>query len=102
MKKCTVSPDARNDLQEIRRHIAKEKHRPRAAARLVQRFRTTFRLLQRFPELGPLREDIAKGLRFFTVGSYVIYYDIMPDKIVILRILHGGRNASRHLEPDDE
>lgn len=39
------------------------------------------------PDLGP-------GLRYFTVGDYVIYYRVSGNMLSIARILHGARDLS--------
>jgi len=41
---------------------------------------------------GPAREDLARGLRFFPVGNYLIFYTITGDGIVVVRVLHGARD----------
>lgn len=49
------------------------------------------------PNLGPLREDLAPGLRFFPVGNYLIFYLLKDDKIVVVRVFHGARDYPREL-----
>jgi toxin ParE1/3/4 len=42
--------------------------------------------------LGRSREEVAPGLRSFPFGRYVIFYEVMPDGIAIVRVLHGARD----------
>jgi toxin ParE1/3/4 len=49
-------------------------------------------MLAQFPEMGKSRNDLAKGLRSFSVKPYVIFYKHMEDYIEIVRILHQSRN----------
>lgn len=49
--------------------------------------------LARFPLLGSSREELAPGLRMFSVGNYVIYYRPQIGGVRIERVLHGARDA---------
>jgi toxin ParE1/3/4 len=49
--------------------------------------------LARFPLLGASRDRLAKGLRVFSVGNYVIYYRPEAATVRIQRVLHGARDA---------
>ncbi len=49
--------------------------------------------LARFPLLGASREQLAPGLRVFSVGNYAIYYRPEGDTVRIERVLHGARDA---------
>jgi toxin ParE1/3/4 len=40
--------------------------------------------------LGRGREELAPGLRSLPYGRYVIFYEVMPDRIAIVRVLHGA------------
>jgi len=51
-------------------------------------------LLGRNPKLGPARPDIAPGVRYFTVGSYLILYREVSDGVEIVRVVHGARNLT--------
>jgi toxin ParE1/3/4 len=43
--------------------------------------------------MGPAREQLAAGLRALPYRDYVIYYLAEPDELVIVRVLHGARDA---------
>jgi toxin ParE1/3/4 len=43
--------------------------------------------------MGPAREQLAPGLRALSYRDYVIYYLAAPDELVIVRVLHGARDA---------
>jgi len=53
------------------------------------------RLLADNPMLGRARPEIAPDLRSFAVGNYVIFYEPKPDGILLVRVLHGARDARR-------
>jgi toxin ParE1/3/4 len=52
-----------------------------------------FEPLRQFPEMGAAREQLSPGLRALPHGNYVIYYLAEPDELVIVRVLHGARDA---------
>ncbi|MBS3647032.1 type II toxin-antitoxin system RelE/ParE family toxin [Pseudaminobacter sp. 19-2017] len=54
-----------------------------------------------FPERGTRRDDISPGLR--TVGyrrQATIAFRVEADRVIILRILYGGRDLSRLLDEE--
>jgi toxin ParE1/3/4 len=42
--------------------------------------------------LGRSREELAPGLRSLAFGRYVIFDEVIPDGIAIIRVLHGARD----------
>jgi toxin ParE1/3/4 len=46
-------------------------------------------MLAKWPEMGERREDLAPGLRFFSVGRYVILYRPIDEGIQLVRVLRG-------------
>jgi plasmid stabilization system protein ParE len=48
--------------------------------------------LREYPELGASRDQVARGLRALTYRDYVIYY-MAGEELVIVRVLHGARDA---------
>jgi toxin ParE1/3/4 len=53
-----------------------------------------FEPLRQMPSLGPLREQLAPGLRVIFHGHYAIYYMPREDELVIVRVLHGARDIA--------
>jgi toxin ParE1/3/4 len=51
------------------------------------------RLLADFPEIGARRELLAPNLRGLSHGRYMIYYFAKDTEIVIVRVVHGARDA---------
>ena len=95
MAKVKISPLARADMREISDYISHELHNPSAALRMIQRFRETIRPLTDFPEMGaPL---LAAGkqrtpYRFLICGSYMIFYHLSEDGVMVDRVLYGRRD----------
>jgi toxin ParE1/3/4 len=95
--------DARDDIQEIFEWIA-----GRAGIeidfRYITRLETYCNGLETFPERGMRRDDLRRGVR--TVGyrrRATIAFRVEERRVVILRVLYGGRDVDRVLgELDDD
>jgi toxin ParE1/3/4 len=90
MPRIIRSPEARADVDEAARYIAREDID--AALRWLDVLDEKLKLLSEFPGAGPARDELAPGLRSFPVGSYVIFYRSAKGGIDVVRILHGARN----------
>ena len=84
------SSRAEIDLLEIWSHIANDD--PPAADRQLDRIADACETLAKNPKVGPAREDLARGLRFYPVGTYLIFYTAVEDGIIVARVLHGARD----------
>lgn len=80
---------ARDDLRQIWAYIAQDN--VAAADHLIDEFERTLGLLARNPHMGQSVEQYRTGLRRFTVGSYLLFYERTEDGIRLVRVLHGGR-----------
>jgi toxin ParE1/3/4 len=83
---------AETDLIDIWAYIAQDNSA--AADRQLDRIEDACLRLAEFPGLGPARPDIAEGLRYFTLGHYLILYRIVDDGAEIVRVVFGGRNLA--------
>ena len=85
-------PEANLDLYEIWEYIAVES--PARADRVIRKINEVFELLAENPEMGMARDDLAPGLRSFTVSSWIIFYRPLPhhEGIEVVRVLHGRRD----------
>jgi len=86
------SPAADRDLIDIWQAIAQDS--ARAADHLLDLIADRILQLGVFPDSGPRRPDIAADARALTVGNYLILYRSKPEKIEILRIVHGARDVT--------
>lgn len=96
MAKVRREPRAATDLDEIWLHIAIDN--VDAAERTIAQLYQAEDRLGDFPELGRPRPELARDLRSWAVGSYVIFYRADPGAVVIIRILHGARDLGEVLE----
>jgi toxin ParE1/3/4 len=90
MPKFKFTPLAEQDLEDIWLYIAQDN--PRAAHKLLDRIEAQCELLAIHPELGPARNDIAKGLRYHPLASYLSLYRISSQGVEIVRLAHSARN----------
>lgn len=52
------------------------------------------------PEIGFIRAQLPPGIRVFAHCSYLIFYRLTKDRIVIERVLHGARDWETILQDD--
>lgn len=96
MSRYLLSPEAREDLRDIRDYIAADD--PAAAERVLAELRTAMRRLAQLPEIGHLREDLAdEALRFWPVRSYLIIYRPDERPVQIVRVLSARRDVAELL-----
>jgi toxin ParE1/3/4 len=81
---------AEQDLDQIEDHVAEDN--PTAAHELIQLFHDKCSLLATQPEMGRARPELAKDLRSFPIGNYLIVYRPMSDGIEVARVLSGARD----------
>lgn len=81
---------ARGDLQQIWLYIAQDNLA--AADRLIDEIERTLELLARSPQMGQSVDKYRGGLRQFTVGNYVLFYQSINDGVRLVRVFHGARN----------
>ena len=83
-------PRAVDDLMEIWDYIADDSI-ARADA-FIDDVDARLQLLAQQPMLGRSREELAPGLRSFSLQRYVIFYEVTPNGITVVRVLHGARD----------
>ena len=81
------SDKAKTDLVRIYAYLADRN--PKAADALIEDIDTKFENLSRFPFIGRERSSLAPELRSILVGTYVIFYLVERDRIVVVRVIDG-------------
>jgi len=94
MKDYELSPEARNDLQDIWTFIAADNIE--AADRLEADIYDACEALAANPRLGHKRPDLtAEPVLFWLVrGHYLVIYERATQPLKVARILHGARDVS--------
>jgi toxin ParE1/3/4 len=83
---------ANADLDDIWLHMALDS--PAAADRLIDRLVARCGSLADYPQLGPVRPDIAPDARMLTLGDYLILYRVLGANVEIVRVVHGARRLA--------
>lgn len=69
---------------------------PAAAVRFVNAFKASVEVLSQMPEIGRARPDLGtpetRSWRVKGFRKYLIFYDALPDRVRLLRVLHGARD----------
>ncbi|NOY41035.1 MAG: type II toxin-antitoxin system RelE/ParE family toxin [Planctomycetes bacterium] len=99
MVRVLKTPASELDIYRIWDYIAADNLA--AADRLLYRFEKLFVLLSKNPEMGERQDQHRTGLRSFTEGSYVVYYESDETGIIVYRILHSARRVEGLLGQDE-
>jgi addiction module RelE/StbE family toxin len=87
------STPARNDLKQIYDYIAKDSKY--YATNVVEKIITKAENINEFPEIGRVVPEIGDdNVRELVIYSYRLIYEVVPDNVQILAIIHGKRNFS--------
>ncbi len=87
------STPARNDLKQIYDYIAKDSKY--YATNVVEKIITKAENLNEFPEIGRVVPEIGdENVRELIIYSYRLIYEVVPDNVQILAIIHGKRDFS--------
>ena len=103
MHKLKISPEAKDDLVEIKVYISQELCNPQAAVELVSKITKKIHGLSKHPGIGaPLSSvvDIQTNYRFLVCSNYLIFYKYENEIVFVSRILHGRRDYARILFGD--
>jgi toxin ParE1/3/4 len=98
MPRLVLAPEARQDLREIRDHIAKDN------PGVVTRLRGLARILAGAPALGRARPELGAGVRSFPADRHVLFYRPLRGAagIQIVRVLHGARDVDAIFSGDKD
>ena len=89
-------PSAKEDLFEIWTFIAADN--TNAADTWIDKLDAQFSLLATQPLIGKARDELAKGLRSFPFGRYVIFYLPHINGITVVRIIHSARDVDATMD----
>jgi len=93
-RRYRISPRADRDLADIWDYIARSS--PTAANNVEEKLSAAMESLEEFPNKGHERQDVPRrGLRVWSVYSYLIVYRVEAKHVVIVRVVHGARDLSK-------
>ena len=90
MTRLVITEPAKDELQKIWLYIAENGYADYADGQL-DNILAECELLSLQPEMGSERSDISKGLRFFPINRYNIYYRYQNDTVFIMHIVNAAR-----------
>jgi len=97
------SEQAKTQLRELRRYIARQSGYPERATAYVKRIVGFCRTLDSFPERGTRCDDIFSGLRLIGFeGRVMIAFVVMETEVVIEGIFYGGQNIEAFYSDEDK
>lgn len=103
MNKIHLTPEAQDDLREIKSYISKNLENPQAALSTARKITQTIRQLREYALSGtPLSSiaDVDEDYRFLISGNYMIFYRVADSDVYIDRILYSHRDYLRILLGD--
>lgn len=94
MTKVILSAAAKADLQETRRYISSVLTNPSASKQTLKRITTQLHTLEQFPESGTpiLIPGSPVAYRYLVCGSYMAFYHIRNEEVIVDRVLYGRRD----------
>lgn len=51
------------------------------------------------PQMGVDCSDLLRGARKLITGRHLVFYEVLPEKIFVIRVLHQSMDLPRHLRP---
>ena len=103
MYKVSFSPEAVDDLKEIKQYIKDELCNEQAAKNTVTKILKKIKLLSDFPESGSSLSAIIgfdTDYRYLVCDNYIAFYRIENKNVLIVRVLYGRRNYMQILFGD--
>ncbi len=100
MNKLHLSPEAQNDLLEIKAYISEELENPKAAISVVGKITKSIRHLREHAFMGtPLSAvtDVDSDYRYILSDNYMVFYRVMGKDVYIDRVLYARRDYLRIL-----
>lgn len=83
---------ARRDLRDIWHYI--DQNDTGAADRQLRRIAEKIVQISQVPEMGRPRPELGKTLRSFVTGRYLIFYELEPAVLRVVRVMHSARDIS--------
>jgi toxin ParE1/3/4 len=99
VSKYSISKDAISDLDQISDYFAEVSIE--AGERFIKKFNDKCRNLVRFPNMGKNYDEIIPNLKGIILDNYIIFYQVKPEEIEIIRVVSGYRNLGSLFLNDD-
>ena len=90
MSLCLIALEASHDLNAISDYFVSRNID--TGERLLQEFNQKCVKLSQFPNMGKSYAAIRPWLRGVPLDGYIIFYEVIGDRITILRVVSGRQN----------
>jgi toxin ParE1/3/4 len=90
VSQCVITWKASRDLDDISEYFVGRN--VDAGERLLRSFNEKCLKLLLFPKMGRSYGDLRPGLRGIPLDRYIIFYEVVDDDIIILRVVNGYQN----------
>lgn len=100
MAEIRFSPDALEDLREIKSYITDDLQNETAAENTIRKIMDRLQQLIDFPDMGAPLSSVAltqSDYRYLICGRYTAFYRHEEDVVYIVRVLYGRRDFMRVL-----
>lgn len=100
MFKIEFSPEAINDLQQIKNYITNELCNEQAAVSTLNKIMKHIHILENFAESGAMLSSVVNidtDYRFLVCGNYTAFYRVDSETVYIVRVIYGRRDFMRIL-----
>jgi toxin ParE1/3/4 len=94
--KIKFSPQAKADLADFDDYSVDQFGRD-AADTYARGFNETIDVLRRHPLAGAEKPELGRALRCIVHRKHRIFYTVVGESVLIVRIIHHARDASRAL-----
>lgn len=101
MARYNFTAHAAEDLRNIIRHT-RQTWGLKQARHYRQELELSLKRLGELPSMGHKREEVAPGVRSFTVAGHIAFYAPRRGGIIILRLLHPSMNVELAFEKQQE
>jgi toxin ParE1/3/4 len=100
MARPWLSSRARSDVHEIWLYLVEESGNHLRADKFFAQMVKALKMLRSSPYLGRARPELAKGLRSFVSGDYLILYYAAAGEVQVIRVVHGRRDLAALFPPE--
>jgi toxin ParE1/3/4 len=100
MLKAVIRPKSQRDLRDIW-SFTRETWSREQANRYLAKLNGAIAELRKRPALGRPSDDVSPGLLRRNAERHVIYFRILGDQLLVVRVLHDSMQASAHLANDE-
>lgn len=93
-----ITPLAEQDIEVIADYIAQ--NNPRRAVSFVRELYDQCKTISANPLGYRLRAELADDIRSCAYSSYVIFFSVVENDVLIVRVLHGARDMDQAFSDD--